>query len=452
MEWQRFPPASSGSIKGAPGSRAPHPSLTDAPVETIGLTLTSQPAADALPLAGRTVAVVHPAWHSCGAYEVYVGQAEAYRALGADVITVACNDQPGYAPGSSWWGEYRRLTPEMESTPRSFAGVSYARFLRPAFFRDVVIPYWRGDGAAMRQGFAERSALSPEAEAAQVDLVHCNHFFCMPVAHRVAKGAPIVIDTIDVQARQFDLINDVSRFVLPPRVGFEAMLAQEIEAMRPAAGLLHINAEERDFFVDRMPGAPHHLLYPAVRDMKGAPGGDTILIVASNNPANVESILWFLREVLPRAGHPPVVIAGNVDGGVRSKDSALYETHRALFAGRVDDLAAVYRKARLVLLPTIAGTGISIKAVEALSTGLPLIASPLAFRGMVLDAGSLRNVTMAPDADAFAAALQVAVAQPHAPTAREIAGSDTRRAYEMLFSKAAYARNLASIVLPLVQA
>ena len=82
------------------------------------LPVPSPPLAD-LPLAGRTIAVVHPAWHSCGAYEVYVGQVEAYRALGAKVITVACNDNPGYAPGSARWNAYRRLTPEMESTPRS---------------------------------------------------------------------------------------------------------------------------------------------------------------------------------------------------------------------------------------------------------------------------------------------------------------------------------------------
>ena len=125
------------------------------------------------------------------------------------------------------------------------------------------------------------------------------------------------------------------------------------------------------------------------------------------------------------AGNPAVVIAGNVDRGLRAKDASLYEAHREKFLGRVDDLGAVYARARLLLLPTISGTGLSIKAVEALSTGLPLIASPMAFRGMTLDPASLRNVTMATDADAFACALRAAVASSHAPTADEIAGSDT---------------------------
>ena len=229
------------------------------------------------------MAVVHPAWHSCGAYEVYVGQADAYRALGADVVTVTCSDEPGFEPGSARWERYRGLTPEMEAMPRFFAGVSFARFLTPRFFARAVIPYWQGDGAAMREGFAEGSEISQGALAQPVDLVHCNHFFCMPVAQRIARGAPIVLDTIDVQARQFDIINDAARFVLPPRATFDAMLRQELAAMRPAAGLLHLNAEEMDFFQARLPDNAHHLLYPAVRAMTGAAEGKDILIVASNN-------------------------------------------------------------------------------------------------------------------------------------------------------------------------
>ena len=422
-------------------------------MQTRFLAIPPSPADDGLPgapLAGRSVAVVHPAWHSCGAYEVYVGQAEAYRALGAHVFTVACNDKPGYAPSSRRWNDYVALTPELDASPRYFAGVAYPRFLTSGFFRHVVIPYWRGDGAAMREGFAERSDLSPGASAQAVDLVHCNHFFCMPVARRVAGGKPIVLDTIDIQARQFDLINDAA-FVLPPRVPFEAMLARELDAMRPAAALVHLNAEENDFFAAHLPQAAHHLLYPAVRDMPGAPGGTNILIVASNNTANVESIAWFLREVMPRAGNPRVTIAGNVDRGLKARDAALYEAHREKFLGRVDDLAAVYRTARLVLLPTIAGTGISIKTVEALSTGLPLIASPMAFRGMTLDPATLRNVVIARDASDFARALASAASAAPSGAPPDPKQSDTRRAYDALFSTRAYARNLSDIVTPLVR-
>ncbi|MCG5029716.1 glycosyltransferase family 4 protein, partial [[Ruminococcus] torques] len=75
---------------------------------------------------------------------------------------------------------------------------------------------------------------------------------------------------------------------------------------------------------------------------------------------------------------------------------------------------------------TTAGTGLSIKTVEAMASGLPLIASPLAFRGMHVDPAGLGNVALAADADAFAKALHTATAAPDRPSAAERAASDTR--------------------------
>ena len=90
-------------------------------------------------------------------------------------------------------------------------------------------------------------------------------------------------------------------------------------------------------------------------------------------------------------GGARVAIYGNIDGGVKRRDAALYESHRALFKGRVDDIGAVYANAGCVLLPTVEGHGLSIKAVEALSCGAPLVATPLAFRGMQVDPAKLRK-------------------------------------------------------------
>ena len=57
-----------------------------------------------LPLAGKTVAVVHAAWHSCGSYQVNVSQAAVYKALGAHVISLAVREWP---PGQSDLGSAR---------------------------------------------------------------------------------------------------------------------------------------------------------------------------------------------------------------------------------------------------------------------------------------------------------------------------------------------------------
>ncbi len=401
-------------------------------------------------LAGKRVVIVHPAWHSCGTYSVVLGQIAAYRSLGADVVAIANSDFPGFGTDTFLSRRYVAQTPELDATTRAFAGVPLHRALRPKFLRDAILPFLHGDQAAMRAGASAASEFSSELTGKNFDLVHCNHFFCMPIARKIARGRPILLDTHDLQAQQFDLIND-ARPILPPRTTRAEMLARELAEMRDAAALLHLNADEEGTFRDLLPGAPHHLLYPPVPDVPTGPGGDDIVLVSSWNAANLESMLWFLRDVMPRAGNPAIKIAGNIDAGVRSADRALYEKYRHLFLGRVDHLGAVYAGAKLALLPTIAGTGLSIKTVEAMASGLPLIASPLAFRGMAFEPASLGNVTIAADADAFAVALR-AVASSTSGSSRSRLASDTRRAYEATFSEGAYAAQLAKIAAPLLAA
>jgi glycosyltransferase involved in cell wall biosynthesis len=227
------------------------------------------------------------------------------------------------------------------------------------------------------------------------------------------------------------------------------MLAIELDWMRRADLMVHLNAEEDATFRALLPDKPHALIYPAVAPVPTGPGGNDIIIVASANRGNVLSIEWFLSEILPRAGDVKVAIVGNVDAALRKHNSALYERYRRYFRGRVDDVGAVYANAALVLLPTSEGHGLSIKAVEALSSGLPLIATPQAFRGMQIDPVGLANITVAASAEDFAAALSAAATRPLATEAERLAG-DTRRVYEAHFSLEAYREALSSRVLPLL--
>lgn len=402
------------------------------------------------PLAGRRVALLHPAWHSCGTYRVILGQVAAYRALGADVSPIAISSDPGFVPDRAWiWKSFIKATPELDDGPRYYGGASFRAIFAPRFLRDAVWPYLHGDQAVIRLGMAERAKLSPGVERAAYDLVHCNHFFLMPVARRLAHGhAPILLDTHDLQARQFALMNERMPW-LPPRATYAAMLAQEIEAMRGADLLLHLNAQEAEDFRALLPEKSHRLLYPAVPEAPTGPGGPDIVLVASNNSGNVESVVWFLREVAPKAPGVAVKIVGNVDAGVRARAPDLYAAYKEWFMSRVEDPGAVYAGARLALLPTISGAGLSIKSVEALSSGLPIVATRQALRGMDEEAFRLADVALADSPEDFARALTEAAARaPLSEAGRR--GSAARRYYESRFSLSAYERSLAALASPLL--
>jgi glycosyltransferase involved in cell wall biosynthesis len=398
------------------------------------------------PLTGRTIALVHPAWHSCGTATVVAGQARAYRALGARVISLALSDQPvfGLAP-KSFLRAYLDATPDLVADRRLLTGLPRSALLNPLTIGPIGLSFARGDHATTYVGFAKSSAVPAELTAERIDLIHCNHFFCMPVAERLraSHGCPLVLDTHDIQAKQYVLRN-AGGWYLPPHAAYEAMLATELAWLRRADLLIHLNSEEEAFFRRLLPESSHTLLFPAVDPMPAAPDGREFVVVASANVANILSLEWFLREVMPRAGNVPLAIYGNIDRAIRSRDPVLYERYSRHFRGRVEEIVDAYTNAAGVLLPCVEGHGLSIKTVEALSTGAPLVATPLAFRGMDIDLKSLSNVVIADDAAAFAEAMRARAADPVNSAAGSI--SPTRRIYEARFSAEAYEAALGELV------
>ena len=309
-----------------------------------------------------------------------------------------------------------------------------------------------GNQAAILVEIARRAPLPPElAGLAKIDLIHCNHFFCMQAALKLRgdRDCPILLDTHDLQARQY-VLRQPSSWRLPPAASYESMLALELANMAAAEVLIHLNAQEAASFERLMPDKRHVLIFPAVEPVSIGRGGSDILIVASANYPNFLGVAWFLTEVLPRVLDAPIKIIGNIDQEFRRRDPKLFRRHAALFTGYNGDLNKAYGDAAAVLLPVTDGFGISIKAIEAFSSGAPLIATELAFRGMGIDPAKLANVTPASDPPAFAAAIR-RVREANRPPAGHRTKSDTRQLYDRMFSATAYQNALAALVQPLLE-
>ena len=114
---------------------------------------------------------------------------------------------------------------------------------------------------------------------------------------------------------------------------------------------------------------------------------DTVLYVGSSNPFNVHGLQKFLEQAWASIVASVPAATLRIVGSVPPVNG----THpgRVLHVGRVSDrqLASEYQSAHVVINPQIAGTGLKIKCVEALSAGCPVVMNNAGADGLEDGAG-----------------------------------------------------------------
>ncbi len=196
--------------------------------------------------------------------------------------------------------------------------------------------------------------------------------------------------------------------------------ASEKRALGRADLLVAIQKNDAQALRDLFPGK-HVITVPHASHQniprRGEPAAGTILYVGSSNAFNVHGLRGFLDHawpgILKRVPEATLRIVGSVprvDG---------FDDARILHVGRVTDhqLAREYQTANVVINPQVAGTGLKIKCVEALSAGCPLVTNAAGADGLEEGAGSA--FLLARDWDEFARYV-----------VRLLQETDTRRALE----------------------
>lgn len=102
-----------------------------------------------------------------------------------------------------------------------------------------------------------------------------------------------------------------------------------------------------------------------------------IIYVASHNPHNILSIHWFLDNVFPKIQHYKLHIIGSI-----CKEIPL-EYPNVIKHGIVEDLADIYKHARISICPMLSGTGVKIKVIESLSFNVPVVANIRGVDGII---------------------------------------------------------------------
>jgi len=239
-----------------------------------------------------------------------------------------------------------------------------------------------------------------------------------------------IVDTHDVFSTKADRLerygvsdglamSDIEEALLLQRadvlIGIQARESEEIERLAPDRKVVTVGV---DFDVKA----------PAL-SRSSVP---VVLLVGSRNPMNVIGLQdflrysWpFVRRALPQA---ELRVVGDVGAGV----DAVPEGVRIL--GRVDSLDEQYADAWVVINPTIAGTGLKVKTVEALSHLRSVVTFPAGVDGVGEVASQYCRVVT----DWYSFAREVALALEQPPQLAELE-SCNRVLSECLSAKTVYA-------------
>lgn len=146
----------------------------------------------------------------------------------------------------------------------------------------------------------------------------------------------------------------------------------------------------------------------SVRPPQQAAKAQNILFGGSPNSVNVNAAEFFLTDVLPtvreQCPEARLLVAGRVCEKIADAEGCTK-------LGELDDLAEAYEAADIIINPRKFGTGLSIKSVEALSYGKPLVATPAGCTGMEDGAGTAFK--LAENAAAFAEAVIELLSDPN---------------------------------------
>lgn len=149
--------------------------------------------------------------------------------------------------------------------------------------------------------------------------------------------------------------------------------------------------------------------------------------------ANLAGLEWFFQSVYPLLSKDlSISVAG------RGADWLINKYDNVKYCGFVPDVQDFMSQAKVIAIPSISGGGIQIKTLDAIASGILVVATPFALRGISEYPSS---VTVAETSENFATCLEESISQPINPKLFMDALKWSQDRHENFFSEVAESIN-----------
>ncbi len=229
----------------------------------------------------------------------------------------------------------------------------------------------------------------------------------LPLIRSGAPDARVVFDTVDLHylrewraarlAGNRDRIWDARRRKL-----------QELALVRRCDATIVVSEVERQVLLDACPGADVRVL-PTIVDIPpiDPPGWEDrdgmVFIGGFRHAPNVDAVLWFVAEILPKILERSPGMILRVVGPHAPEAILAIEGPNVRVLGYVPDLDPILARSRVAVAPLRFGAGVKGKVNLSMAHGLPTVVSTLGAEGM--DLVHRQDALIAADPAAFADAV-----------------------------------------------
>jgi glycosyltransferase involved in cell wall biosynthesis len=221
----------------------------------------------------------------------------------------------------------------------------------------------------------------------------CRHYIASPLIAAVRQHAPqaqLWFDTVDLHYLREERLAALEQSSHLADVA-AVTKQQELGVIAACDLTFVVSPVEQALLAQTLPDAQVAILSNIHEPLDHTPGfseREGLLFVGGfQHPPNVDAVTWFVQEVWPlvHAQAPEII--------VRVVGSKMPDTLRSLagpgieILGFVQDIDPLLAQSRISIAPLRYGAGVKGKVNQAMSHGLPVVATPAAVEGMDLTHG-----------------------------------------------------------------
>lgn len=240
-----------------------------------------------------------------------------------------------------------------------------------------------------------------------------------PMAWFDAGQSALVIDEHNIESELLHRMHGAERSAwrrLYNWIEFVKLRGEEREAWHRSAGI--VLTSERDMVTARAaaPLAATSVVPNSVDAEYFRPGDDAadgrnlVFIGALNYRPNVDGVLFFAREILPRIREDHPSAHFTIVGGSAPSEVEALRGNGVTLTGRVTDIRPYLRAASVVVVPLRMGGGTRLKLLEGLAMGKAVVSTAMGAEGLMVNDGE--HLLIADDAAGFASRVSRLMGDP----------------------------------------